>query len=669
MAAKGTLKQVSLIAGFLALCMALIAEWAGLRQGLQDNLVAYLSKRQDVVIVASPHPRGNGHRTVAGVEGTRTQQGSQWLFLKGSDFHGGTGRMTGYSMFDKENVNAVCARSTGPGSEMRASFELPSVPQDETFLYLLARHDYFPDSAELQIALNGEDIVRGPSRFASKVWQWTRLPIPSGALKAGPNELVVANLAERGAVNDVPRFIVAELYLGGRDFVPPGYLVAVSPPRPPEPTPSPRPEAKEPGLLGRGHIEITLPTELRPLPEPLPEGRSEPGFKIRGPRGWAWTPEQYLAEIPIIAKYKMNFLFLCYLSMFDSPKGDNRWWAPLPPAKREGYERVVRSCQEHGINFCFAMNPNRASSRPLKYDSEQDANDLYAHFAWMQGLGVKWFSLCLDDISTGIDASGQARLVTEFLRRLRAKDPEAQMVFCPTIYWGGGGSPYLKTMAWELPEDVYVFWTGPQVFSGTVDTFAAKSYRACIKRRLIYWDNYPVNDGTLILSLGPVMERAPDLCEVVDGYVTNPLYPQTEINRIPLLTCADYAYNPWAYDPMRSIGQAILHLAETPEQRQVLKELVEMYPGWQVLARRQIHCSSPLITRFFNALEEEEGLPEAVEIMEQVRDVERRLETHFPGRYQATVKTVEYHLALMKAAYDQKCGRLPKNAPAPPAPW
>ena len=64
--------------------------------------------------------------------------------------------------------------------------------------------------------------------------------------------------------------------------------------------------------------------------------------------------------------------------------------------------------------------------------------------------------------------------------------------------------------------------------------------------------------------------------------MSNPLCPQNEANRIPLLTCADYAFNPAAYDPERSIGQAILHLADTPEQRQVLKDLVEAYPGMLV---------------------------------------------------------------------------------------
>ena len=57
------------------------------------------------------------------------------------------------------------------------------------------------------------------------------------------------------------------------------------------------------------------------------------------------------------------------------------------------------------------------------------------------------------------------------------------------------------------------------------------------------------------------------------------LSPQNQINRIPLLTCADYAYNPSAYDPARSIGQAILHLAETPAQRDRAQTTGGSLPG------------------------------------------------------------------------------------------
>ena len=59
-------------------------------------------------------------------------------------------------------------------------------------------------------------------------------------------------------------------------------------------------------------------------------GSKEPGFKIRGTKGWSWTPEQYLEEIPVLAAYKMNFMMNCYLSLFSHfPQRRNDWWLPL----------------------------------------------------------------------------------------------------------------------------------------------------------------------------------------------------------------------------------------------------------------------------------------------------------------------------------------------------
>ena len=68
---------------------------------------------------------------------------------------------------------------------------------------------------------------------------------------------------------------------------------------------------------------VKLPEKLRALPEPLPHGQKEPGFTLRGIKGWMWKPEQYLAEIPVLAEYKMNFMMNCYASMCDI---ENQRW-------------------------------------------------------------------------------------------------------------------------------------------------------------------------------------------------------------------------------------------------------------------------------------------------------------------------------------------------------
>ena len=60
-----------------------------------------------------------------------------------------------------------------------------------------------------------------------------------------------------------------------------------------------RVSALEPTADIHTNFSFTLPSAKREFPEPLPAG-AQPGFKIRGTKGWAWTPEQYLAEIPFI---------------------------------------------------------------------------------------------------------------------------------------------------------------------------------------------------------------------------------------------------------------------------------------------------------------------------------------------------------------------------------
>jgi len=157
------------------------------------------------------------------------------------------------------------------------------------------------------------------------------------------------------------------------------------------------------------NLRVKLPAEKREFPEPLPAG-TQPGFAIRGTKGWAWTPEQYLAEIPFLAKVKLNFLMNCYISMFDIEHhakwydGDaNRWWEDLPAGKKRAYEQVVRSAQEHGVQFCFSMNPNLFSKRLVNDDSPDSVDRLFKHFAWMQGLGVKWFNLALEELAGRLD--------------------------------------------------------------------------------------------------------------------------------------------------------------------------------------------------------------------------------------------------------------------------
>jgi hypothetical protein len=557
------------------------------------------------------------------------------VVLTGADFKGGAAEIYGPSYKGEYDVNFVYAQPTGGRSTMRATFDLAQIPEGQLYLHLRARDADAGPACSIAVELNGKVIFEGRNDFSKTQWQTHKLAIPAGVLKQGANTLVISNRESKGALGNVPWFMVSKAVIAGETFV----IV--------------RDITKD--------FWVTLPKTLRPFPEPLPPGQ-KPGFALRGIKGWMWTPEQYLAEIPVLAKYKMNFLMNCYGSMCDVEHyrwGDpnvNRWWEDLPAPKKAAYENIVKQCQKAGIQFCFSMNPNLCSKRALNYRSDKDVDDLWKHYAWMQGLGVEWFNISLDDISQGIDASGQARVVNEIFRRLKARDPKAKMIFTPTYYWGDGTSPdakpYLDTLARELDKEVYLFWTGDSVV-GNITRKAADTYKDISKHRLFLWDNYPVNDAQQTMHLGPVTKRDPDLCEVIDGYMSNSMCRENELNRIPMLTCADYAYNPSAYDPMRSVGQAILHLEATAQGRELLRELVEMYPGFVIFGRGGTGLN-PVREQFGRLV----SMPHARYIVEafvrHAEDVALGMDRVFPNRYQAEKQTLRTDIKFLRDTFSAK---------------
>jgi hypothetical protein len=558
--------------------------------------------------------------------------------LAGTDLKGGAAEVYGSVMGGEINVNYVYAEPTGGRSSMAASFTLSKLPQTPVFLYLKGRDDDGAGQCRIAIAINGREVFAGANDFSETDWQTHSFPIPDGVLKEGSNELRVSCREKEGRLGMPPWFQVSRLAIAAKPFA---FNWDIS-----------------------KDFWITLPTALREFPEPLPAGK-QPGFRWRGTKGWMWRPDQYLAEIPVLAKYKMNFLMNCYTSMCDTEHYSwgnpevNRWWEDLPAPKKAAYENIVKQCASSGLTFCFSMNPNLCSKRPLKYSSADDTNQLWKHYAWMQGLGVKWFNISLDDISNGIDASGQARVVNEIYHRLKSKDPQANMIFTPTFYWGDGSDaaakPYLETIASELDKDVYLFWTGDSVV-GNITRRAAQSYRDISKHRLFLWDNYPVNDAQPTMHLGPVINRDADLCEVIDGYMSNPMCQQNEANRIPLLTCADYAYNPAAYDPMRSVGQAILHLESDTQAREIMKELVEVYPGFVIFGKPSTGLN-PVREQFAKLA----SMPHSRYIVEAyisyLADLSARMDKEFPNKYKAEKKTLGDDVKLLRKMAAERYAR------------
>lgn len=481
--------------------------------------------------------------------------------LTGTDFVGGGGALFNRQYRGEKAVNAVYARPTGEMSRLSAKFTLNDVPAGSMVLQLRACDDDRAGASDVAITINGHVLLNGKNEFPDADFADRQLPIPDDVLRRGDNELSIESTEGQGSAGSPPWFMVAAATITS-------------------PAALPLPE----------NFRVTIPLEERPFPE-APSRPDAPHFKWRGTKGWAWTMQQYLDEIPHLKRVKMNFLMNCYLSMFNAESpGDrpwsgerrNSWWLPFAPERKQRLQQIVAACKANDITFCFAMHPQIYSDRPMKLTSDEDFEAFFAHFAWMQSQGVKWFSVSMDDVNEAHAGSAHAKFCNKFLKRLRERDPEAQLIFCPTVYHNAamkGNEGYLTALATEMDQDVYVFWTGADVVPLTMTRQDAVTYRDLVKHRLFIWENYPVNDSSPTLHLGPITGRDPELCKVADGYMANPLYPQAHANRIPLYTMGDFASNPYGYDPSRSIGQTILQLAETPEERRAMADLIQTYLG------------------------------------------------------------------------------------------
>ncbi|HEX3720862.1 MAG TPA: beta-N-acetylglucosaminidase domain-containing protein [Verrucomicrobiae bacterium] len=395
--------------------------------------------------------------------------------------------------------------------------------------------------------------------------------------------------------------------------------------------------------------------ELRETANPE-DGRVAPGFKYRGMKGWFWSADQFLEEIPLLSDLKMNFLMDCdSLNIHSQEASGADWWNPMSKAKKQGYGKIIKACRDNKITFCFAFHPYLGVSRGMDARNDRDIEIFHEHYNWAQNQGVQWFCFCLDGTSWGPDGPAKsglahARLINAIFTRLRKEDKNSQLLFCPVACWGDGANPdhrvYLEGLAREMHSDVYVFWNGDAEVTPRVTGVAAESYKTTVKHRLFLWDNYPVNNGSPTLHLGPLTGRDPDLCELVDGYLSNPMSPQNQINRLPLSTCAEYAFNPRTYNPARAVGRAVSRMAQTEGQRQVLKMMMEAYPGFLVSGGGT--STNPVREKMKATLAGRNQESVAKDLILRMEQIHAGLLREFPSQFPSTKKTVKADITWLK---------------------
>lgn len=282
---------------------------------------------------------------------------------------------------------------------------------------------------------------------------------------------------------------------------------------------------------------------------------------IEGFYGDTWEQGKRLSVMSLMAKYGMN-------TFYYAPKDDDyhreKWREPYPEKELSDLKNLFDFACENEFDFCWSIGPGLT----YKYTSEEDFELLINKIKNVYSIGVRNFGLLLDDIPADFQykEDGEAfdetvdahiYLVNKTYNALKAFDSSITLTVCPTQYFGDENGYYISKFGSSIPADVSLFWTGAEICSRVQTVREADSFMRSTCHKPLYWDNFPVNDAEMFqeMHIGPVLGRDKDLYKHCEGIISN-VMEYAECSKIPLMTIADYLWNPCEYNPETSRDNA-----------------------------------------------------------------------------------------------------------------
>ncbi|MFA5788212.1 MAG: beta-N-acetylglucosaminidase domain-containing protein [Actinomycetota bacterium] len=279
----------------------------------------------------------------------------------------------------------------------------------------------------------------------------------------------------------------------------------------------------------------------------------------------------------------------------DDPRHRQYWREPYPPEQEAEFAELIEMGRRAGVEVGLVLSPG------LDW-REGDERNLIAKMRNFRDLGCVVLGVGWDDVDPGGAELGEAhgRAVAAAVEGI---GDDVKWVTCPTDYSGLEVTPYLEAFSKALRPEVDIMWTGPGIVSPTVSGAQAAHMAEGMGRKLLFAENFPVNDGAMnsVLHLGPYPRRSPDLLDETTGVFCN-FMSRPLASRVGLAVAARFWMDP------------------TVDREQAWKECLAEFPGLETLARA---CRS--------WVGDAEPDPELVAWAELDREGDRRLRQYLQG--------------------------------------
>lgn len=243
----------------------------------------------------------------------------------------------------------------------------------------------------------------------------------------------------------------------------------------------------------------------------------------------------------------------------DDPYHRNKWREMHPTDDMDAFADLIAHGRSCGVDFCYTISPGLDWA-----DGDEDA--LIKKLQSLRDIGCDAMAILWDDVPPGGAELGETH------GRANAAAVKAidgvRWWTVGTDYALGGSTPYLEALCKQTPDEMLVAWTGPYVVPLHVSGELAASIGEAVGRKLLLWENFPVNDGAMsgVLHMGPYPDRDPDLVSASSGVLLNTMQ-QPIASRVGIACGASF----WQ-DPSR-------------DREEVWREAVAALPGAEAFAR------------------------------------------------------------------------------------
>lgn len=213
-----------------------------------------------------------------------------------------------------------------------------------------------------------------------------------------------------------------------------------------------------------------------------------------------------------------------------------------PKEKLNEFYTLNKLAGDFKIQFNYALAPG----------PEPDLKAIVKKINQLLDIGIFHFSILFDDIKIELNsenAEKQVFVANELFTFLEKNNRNSCLFFCPTQYHGFKETEYLKKIAKNLNQRIYIFWTGRNIVSRRITLWDVERIISILKRPPLIWDNIFANDYIpgIILKF-PYRGREPEIVKKVSGILINPMNQYKESKPL-VYTASKFFTDPLKYDP------------------------------------------------------------------------------------------------------------------------